>query len=101
MPPFRVDPLAEDRSIYALDAKSNSKYAPLKKYSGMLLKWPYKLIAYEGYDELENNDPRYELYHLEEDPEELINLIDTDTVQGKRMIDELQNTLKDSDRPYK
>ena len=100
MPPFRPDPISEDRSIYALDAKHNEKNKPLEKYSAMLLKWPYKLIEYRGLEELKDKDPLYKLFNLEDDPEELSNLMVPGDSAAQAMIDELQDTLRKSDQPY-
>lgn len=72
LPPFGE---AGQRAIFALDAKHNpEKLGPLTTVTSMLVEWPYKLVMYTGYDRLADNDPLYELYDLENDPEEMENL---------------------------
>jgi arylsulfatase A-like enzyme len=60
-----------ERSVFAIEAKENSKYGPLRKATFALIRGRYKLIHYVGY---ENYHDQYELYDLENDPEELENL---------------------------
>jgi uncharacterized sulfatase len=62
---------ATDRSIFCVEAKSNPKYAPLRKLTVSLIKDHYKLVHYLGYKEY--NDI-YEMYDLNADPEELNNI---------------------------
>ena len=70
LPGFGSSLLDEERSIYAFEAKSNSKSQPLTKFTVAMMKERYKLIHYSGYgDQLED-----EFYDLENDPEEIDNL---------------------------
>jgi hypothetical protein len=61
-----------DRFIFAIEAKENSAFNPIKKGTLSITNWPYKLINYRGYSGLEDNN---ELFDLENDPEELNNLV--------------------------
>lgn len=67
LPPFGSPPT--ERSIFALDAQHNPPDEPLSLYTAMLLKWPYKLTQYTGYDYLADSKPFFELYNLTADPE--------------------------------
>jgi len=58
---------AEDRSIYVMDAKTNSAFARLTKLSLSAYQGEYRLTYYQYPTGL----PSFELYHLLEDPEEL------------------------------
>jgi arylsulfatase A-like enzyme len=60
-----------DRSIFSVEAKSNPKYAPLRKRTISLTRDRYKLVHYLGYKEC---DDIYEMYDLHDDPEELENI---------------------------
>ena len=68
------DILENERSIFSLEAKENSKYGPIKKATISMVKGDYKLIHYFGY---ENYQDEYELYNLKNDPEEIENLYTT------------------------
>ncbi|MFC1879836.1 sulfatase [Chloroflexota bacterium] len=71
LPGFSEEFKISDRAIFAIEAKENPKYAPLKKATFVVIKGQYKLIHYIGYREY---DGHYELYDLEQDPEELNNI---------------------------
>lgn len=78
-----------DRAIYALDAKSNDKYRALNKYSMALYRGHHKLIGYFGYDRVAE---RYELYDLETDPEELVDL----SVQERSLMNLMKEQMLDA-----
>ena len=79
-----------DRSIFAMEAKLNSKIGPLNKCTLAMIKGRHKLIHYRGYEqEIED-----ELFDLENDPEELDNLYSTKKSISDEMMDELFAKLK-------
>jgi arylsulfatase A-like enzyme len=57
----------------------------------------HKLIYYRGYDEL---DGKFELYDLDNDPEEMTDLTGKDLASAKQLKEELLDALADADRPY-
>ncbi len=61
------------RGIYAVEAKTNSAFQPLTRATFMLLKGKDKLIYNTSYGDYTEG---FELYDLEHDPEEMINLMD-------------------------
>jgi arylsulfatase A-like enzyme len=63
--------LVTDRSIFSVEGKSNPKRAPLTKRTVSMIRGQYKLVHYLGY---ENYDDIYEMYDLNNDPEELNNI---------------------------
>jgi arylsulfatase A-like enzyme len=71
LPGFRHTPLDPQRPIFSVEAKENNKFGPLTIATISMIKWPYKLIHYFGYERLPYH---FELYNLEEDPEELDDL---------------------------
>lgn len=79
----------DNRSIYVVEAKSNSKYKPLKLGTIALIKGKLKLIHYLGYEE----DIQDELYDLENDPEELENLFDEKNIISMEMLNELSEKI--------
>ena len=62
---------AADRNIFCVEAKSNSKFAPLNKRTVSMIREHYKLVHYLGYEKYDNV---YEMYKLNDDPEELNNI---------------------------
>ncbi|MHA2404197.1 MAG: sulfatase family protein [Candidatus Kariarchaeaceae archaeon] len=82
----------ENRSLFAVEAKSSSKFLPFTKYSIAMIKGRYKLISYLGYG-IDLND---ELYDLVNDPEELNNLNRSRVQLLKDMKTELIETLNKS-----
>jgi arylsulfatase A-like enzyme len=73
LPSFSTPPPNPERMIFSLEAKRSSKFKPLNIGTLVMIQWPYKLIHYFGYDEIPEG---YELYHLEEDPEEMDDLFE-------------------------
>ena len=68
LPGFHTAPVDPQRAIFSMEAKENNKFGPLTIATISMIKWPYKLIHYFGYEELPYH---FELYNLEADPEEL------------------------------
>ncbi len=86
-----------DRSIFSMEAKSNPAFAPLRQATISMRKGPLKLIAYLGYEGLQDT---YELYDIESDPEELRDLAPAAPGELGRMKEELLDHLADANRPY-
>lgn len=91
--------LEQTRSIYALEAKKNGKYERLTKATSMLLQWPWKLTQYSGYDNT-GGELYYDLFNLEEDPQELSNKYSPSDKRSRQMREELQSRLSEADEPY-
>ena len=73
LPGFGAPENAE-QSLFMMDAKENSAFAPLRhRASFALRKGAYKLIYYKGFGEYGGKD-QFELYDIEDDPEELNDL---------------------------
>jgi hypothetical protein len=68
--------------IYSVDAKSAPRQGPLEQGTIALREGPYKLIHYFGYEGLAKT---YELYNLEQDPEERMDLFETEREVARRM----------------
>jgi len=87
-----------ERSIFSVDAKENSAFLPIERATIALNRKNYKLIHYTGY---EKYDQQFELFNLHEDPNELTNLFNIDTVIASQMKDELLTSLADANRPFR
>ncbi|MDD2921507.1 MAG: sulfatase-like hydrolase/transferase [Anaerolineales bacterium] len=86
----------ENRAIFSVAAMDNSAFAPIKKAAIAMRKRAYKLIAYIGYDLKQN----FELYHLENDPDELNDLTEKETKIFSEMKDELLSNLDEANRAF-
>jgi arylsulfatase A-like enzyme len=89
--------IEKSRPIISLVATENSAFVRLKKAVISMRKDAYKLIAYLGYNEL---DQSFELYDLENDPEELENLTNKEKNRLSQMKDELLGYLDEANRPF-
>ena len=81
-----------ERTIYSVEAKSNSAFAPLKKVTIAMRKNGYKLIHYRGHDP----EDQFELYDMENDPEELIDLYPSNPSFVSGMREELFSALSEA-----
>jgi arylsulfatase A-like enzyme len=85
-----------DRPIFSILAKENSAFAKMTKAVISMHKGVYKLIAYLKYD----IEDAFELYDLENDPEELTNLAMENSKIFISMKDELFAHLASANQPY-
>jgi len=100
LPPFSNMYPGNDRSIYALEARKNKKYAPLSVATTTLIKGQYKLMYFFGYNEL-NGEERIELFDIETDPEEINNLYTAKRETAGEMLHELKGKLAEVNKPYR
>jgi arylsulfatase A-like enzyme len=96
LPPFSENKLESDRSIYVVEAKSNPKFGPITKATLAIRRGPYKLVyySYEDYDGV------IELFDLENDPEEINDLAESQQSLAEDLKGELLQKLADVNRPY-
>ena len=87
---------APERDVFVVEAKANAAQQPLRKASLALIRWPYKLVHYLGYRYYSDN---YELYDLQNDPEELQNLY-PDHPMAAELQAELDAAAAEADKPY-
>lgn len=87
-----------ERSIFSVEAKTNSAFATLTKTTIAMVKGDYKLIYYRGYNG-ENGD-FFEMYNLREDIEELQNLVPKNPSNLASLKDELLQNLAQANRPF-
>jgi arylsulfatase A-like enzyme len=86
LPTVRRDEVDSKRDIFSVEAKQNSKNGPIEKATVALLRDRYKLIHYFGYKDFEDE---YELYDLENDPEERSDLYKAEINLVKRLREDL------------
>lgn len=87
----------DERSIYAMEAKSNLKYEPIENATVTLRQGQYKLTYYGNYSKYSKE---YELYDMLNDPEELEDLYDSGLAVASELSDQLAETLQQVNREY-
>ena len=98
LPPF-AEPSTE-RSIFSLEASDSPENDPLGPASVMMMKGKYKLTYYFGYKELDGIGPLFELYDLENDPQEMKNIYDPQSKISQELRDEVLAKVREVDQPY-
>ncbi len=88
----------KDRTVFAVEAKRNGMKRPLTQATVAMITGTHKLIHYFGYPGYENE---YELYNLENDPEELENLYPSAGPIATDMQSQLRQKLQEVNRPYR
>jgi arylsulfatase A-like enzyme len=99
LPPFAVNAPDSKRNIYVMDAKHNKQQSPITEGTLMLVKAQYKIMYFFGYEKLNGNE-RAELYDIESDPEELIDLSISEPQITAALLGELKAKLADVNKPY-
>jgi arylsulfatase A-like enzyme len=90
------DEYDQERPIFSMDAAQNPAFAPLKKASISMRKGDFKVIATLGYTDIDT----FEFYNLADDPEEMQDLSQNETITFARLRDELLSHLADANLPY-
>jgi arylsulfatase A-like enzyme len=96
LPPYASAP-PQPRSIFALDAKQNRKFAPLTTATSTIIQDNHKLIYYTGYEELSSQE-MFEFYDLGSDPEELNNLAPSKPKAMSDLLEILKEKINKSDQ---
>ena len=85
------------RSIFPMMAKDNAAFRPIKRGTLTLIKGSYELFLFTGYP---GHTDTFELYNLEEDPDELRDLFRKDINTASRMKEELLEAINAANRNY-
>jgi arylsulfatase A-like enzyme len=85
------------RSIFPMMAKDNAAFQPLRRATFAMIKGGHELLLYTGYP---GHNDQYELYDLDEDPDELQNLFSKDITTASRMKEELLEAVHAANRNF-
>ena len=85
------------RVVYTVEAKQNHKYAPITIGTLAARTENLKLIQYFGYPDIALE---YELYDIDNDPEELNNLVESQPTVARDLQKLLQQKLDEVNQPY-
>ncbi|GAB4542945.1 MAG: hypothetical protein Fur002_14110 [Anaerolineales bacterium] len=86
-----------NRAIFSVEAKQNSAFTPLTKATIAMRKGKYKLIYYTGYEAQDT----FELYDMENDPEEMKDSYAENDSRAKALREELLSALEESNQRLK
>jgi len=100
LPPYSNKESVAERKLYVVNAKNNKNTEPLKEASISIIDQQYTLTKYIGYKELENGKPRYEMYDIKNDPEELNNVASTEKNKFNDLLEILEYNHQKADEPY-
>jgi arylsulfatase A-like enzyme len=85
------------RAIFPMMGKDNAAFRPIEHATFSIIKGPYELFYFKGY---KNHADQFELYNLQEDPNELQDLFGTDITTASHMKDELLEAVSRANRNY-
>jgi arylsulfatase A-like enzyme len=86
------------RSIFPMMGKDNAAFRPIEHATFSILKGPCELFFFTGYP---GHPDRFELYNLEEDPQELHDLFREDITTASQLKDELLEAVSTPTRNYR
>jgi hypothetical protein len=78
-------------------AKDNAAFRPIKRATFSLIKGVHELFFFTGYP---GHPDAFELYNLQEDPQELQDLFRKDINTASQMKDELLEAINAANRNY-
>lgn len=87
-----------ERDVYMLEAKSNPAFVALSRFTFAMRRGRYKIIMYRGY-EVFGKDV-FELYDLENDPEEMNDLFPKENALANELKTELIKKLDEINRSH-
>ncbi len=99
LPPYSGEDPDANRGVYAVQARKNQQYMPLRRATAALVKGHYKVIYFLGYAEL-GMQPVVKMYDIGADPEELVDLSLAEPAITAGLLEELKKSMAEADRPY-
>lgn len=100
LPPYRSTDVGPERSVLAIRANKNGQYEPLNRRASLAMaKGRYKLHYYFGYEE-RGIVELVKLYDIEADPEEMVDLYDSQRSIADALLAELKARLAEANQPY-
>lgn len=94
--PLEPTPDSDNREVYVVEAKRNPRSEPFTQASFALVQWPYKLSLYTGYEDIKEH---FELYNLQNDPEELEDIFSVNLPLAQEMKKTLLDRIPSAARP--
>jgi arylsulfatase A-like enzyme len=100
LPPFQKKYRGDERTTYAMNPRENYPHSKITEGIYSIFKDNFKLIYYFGLKQMKGYDEYFELYDIENDPEELNDLYDSHRNIADELYNELKTAMKVADEPY-
>jgi arylsulfatase A-like enzyme len=100
LPPYNNNDFNRGDGIYALEARKTEKNSQLHTGTAAIVKDHYKLTYYFGYEELGKENQIIELHDVNDDPNEVNNISDSQPILTNQLLDELQTKLHATDATF-
>jgi arylsulfatase A-like enzyme len=100
LPPFQNNSEGNERTIFAINPRDNLPHSKITEGIYSIFKGDYKLMYYFGLKQMKGYDSYFELYDIENDPEELNNLYDIKKSIADDLFNELITAMNQADAPY-
>jgi len=101
MPPFGMQASNPDEAFIITHAEGTQRFQPLTFGSWTIFKGDLKLSRYSGYPMMPEGETLHEMYDIKADPEELVDLASSEAGRAGELINELVETVENSNRPYR
>jgi arylsulfatase A-like enzyme len=92
--PLKSNSVLPSRPIYAMDSKESSRHGPITQGTFMVIQDDYKLIHYIDVPDATGD----ELYNLAQDPEEMVNLAQTESAIAADLRQQILNKLAEANQ---
>ncbi len=99
LPPYNSSSPDPNRGLYVVRAHNNDPNLPLTQASVALIRAPYKLLYYFGYQD-DGIDDFKRLYNLEADPEELVDLSGKEPDVVDELSADMNTALTAANKPF-
>ena len=100
LPPFQNNYEGDERTTFAMNPRENFPHSKITEGIYSIFKGNYKLLYYFGLRQMKGYDEYFELYDIENDPEELNNLYGSQKNIADDLFNELITVMKQADAPY-
>ena len=98
LPPYSNE-TNENRNLYMVQSEKTRRGDPLHRASAAMIKDPYKIHYYYGYTDLGVSE-LVQLYDVQEDPEELVDLSKLKRGLMVELLEGLKAKIREADQPY-
>ena len=99
LPPYATGSPDPNRAVCAVRAVKTAQNAALTRASTMLVRGPYKLLYYFGYQDHQINELT-KLFDVQADPEEQVDLFPSHMRLAMELLGELKAKVQEANQPY-
>lgn len=101
LPPYAsVIRPAGNQGVFAVQARYNETDLPLTEVSVMQVRDNYKLVYYQGYEQLGAESESFQLFDIQADPDELTDLSQSKRETASDMLNIIKTRLNEKNEPY-